>query len=733
VTDHTALRASSAHENCVHNASAHRRFTSFVLALALPAVAARVRADAPTTAAPPAPPASDSPAWTQIAQATPSEESLDALAELSLEDMLTAPTTVASARALTVRDSPGVITTITRDEMLASGARELLDVLMLVPGVFIGLDVEGTLGLGMRGLWGHEGKILFLLNGHTLNEMNYLTTQLGGRIPVELLERVEIIRGPGSVRYGGYAELAVVNIVTIGAEKGKQRAYASTNYGQMHTSMGRVNASVAYASNGVLHEDVSISIAAHLGKAHLSDERYYDLWGGSSDMGEDHRFRTTLFDVGLGFRDLELRYQAEDYRVQMRDGYDVVLEEPLDIRFLSHHFSAQYRWQAHSSLVITPRLEYHRYFPFDHTVVLPLTPDSYSEDELATFALFDYHRLGERSSVALRGDWDVLPELTLSLGSEFRLDRAEERGYDEGIDDLTYDYLYEPDELTTTFYNVAVFAEASTQNDWVNATLGARYEHHEQFGGAFVPRLALGKVFGDFHVKALAAQAFKNPGLENINLNHDIERERTTAFEVEVGYRVLKELMVTANAFDLTIDKPIVYFYDAETEREGYANYDRTGSRGAEAEVRYETPRVRVVATYALYTARHKNEVPDYAVPNHPSALLGAPNHKLGLNAHARLWRDLHGNATATFMTKRYAQVGLTPDEELRIGVLDPALLLNLFVEYRNLFMKGLAIAAGAYNVTGQRFSFPQPYTAYHASLPAEAREYLVRLSYAYD
>jgi outer membrane receptor for ferrienterochelin and colicin len=697
--------------------------------------AARAGADAPTAAAPPAEPASSSPTlWSQIAQSTPSEESLDALAALSLEDMLTEPTTVASSRALTVRDSPGVITVITRDEMLASGARELLDVLALVPGVFVGVDVQGTLGVGMRGLWAHEGKILFLLNGHTLNEMSYLTTPLGGRIPVDLLERVEIIRGPGSARYGGYAELAVVNIVTVAAAKGTRRAHVSGSYGQMHETWGRGTVSAAYSSNGVLHEDVWFSLAAHAGKSHLSDAPYRDLFGASFDMAEDHHQRTTLFDVGLGYRQLELRYQAEDYRVSTRDGYDVVTDEAYGARFLSHHVSAQYRWAALPTLHITPRFEYHRQFPFNESVDPLLPYDAYSDEEIAEFSLFSYDRLGERTSLGVRGDWDAIPELTLSLGSEFRLDRAQERDYRPETDDLSLEALYEPDSLTATFYNVAVFAEASTQNPWLTATLGARYEHHEQFGGAFVPRLALGKVVDDFHVKALAAQAFKSPGLENINLNPDIERERTTALELEVGYRVLEPLLVTVNGFDLTVDKPIVYFYDAETDTEGYRNWKSTGSRGAEAELRYDTTRVRAVASYAFYSARHKNEVDDYAVPRRGRSLLAAPNHKASFNGHVRIWQTLHANATATFMTKRYAQVGLLPDGETpRIAALAPAFLLNLFLEYRDLVTKGLNLGVGAYNVTGQRFSYPQPYKGLHASLPGEAREYLARLSYAYE
>jgi outer membrane receptor protein involved in Fe transport len=247
-----------------------------------------------------------------------------------------------------------------------------------------------------------------------------------------------------------------------------------------------------------------------------------------------------------------------------------------------------------------------------------------------------------------------------------------------------------------------------------------------------VPRLAISKVVGDWHFKALAAQAFKSPGLENINLDPNVKREQTTTFELEMGYRVIKSLMVTVNAFDMTLKRPIVYYYDPETTTEGYANRASTGSRGGEAELRFDHPRARVTASYAFYTARHKNHVEDYAVPGQPSSMLAAPNHKVGLNTHVRLVRTLYGNLTGTFMSKRYAQVRADATDAPVIAALAPSVLMNVFLEYRDLFVHGVSASVGAYNISGQRFSLPQPYTGLHAPLPAQAREYLVRLSYAY-
>ena len=115
---------------------------------------------------------------------------------------LTAETTVASIRPATVRETPGIVTIVNRDEIVRSGARDLIDILRTVPGFSFGVDVEGVVDLGFRGVWGHEGKILLLVDGMEMNEQLYGTLQLGRELAVDQIESVEIIRGPGLALYG---------------------------------------------------------------------------------------------------------------------------------------------------------------------------------------------------------------------------------------------------------------------------------------------------------------------------------------------------------------------------------------------------------------------------------------------------------------------------------------------------------------------------------------------------
>jgi len=169
--------------------------------------------------------------------------------EMSLEELLNVELTVASRKALSGRESPGIVTLLTREELRAAGARDLMDALRLVPGFSFGVDVQGVAGLGVRGFWAHEGKVALFIDGVEMNENLYATLQLGNHYPVELIEKIEIIRGPGSAVYGGTAELAVIQVTTrSGAELAGWEAAAS--WGQGGDGWMRRKGSLAAGGSG---------------------------------------------------------------------------------------------------------------------------------------------------------------------------------------------------------------------------------------------------------------------------------------------------------------------------------------------------------------------------------------------------------------------------------------------------------------------------------------------------
>src|SRR5579872_6932434 len=98
--------------------------------------------------------------------------------EMSLEELMEVKVTVASNKPTTVNRSPGIVTLITADDIAHMGARNLMDILMTVPGFTIAQDNYGGIGAGFRGLWAYEGKSVYLIDDQEVNDGQYGSVQI---------------------------------------------------------------------------------------------------------------------------------------------------------------------------------------------------------------------------------------------------------------------------------------------------------------------------------------------------------------------------------------------------------------------------------------------------------------------------------------------------------------------------------------------------------------------------
>lgn len=115
-------------------------------------------------------------------------------------------------------EAPSAVTIVPGDEIKLRGHRTLADVLRSIRGFYVTADRNygyiGVRGFNRPGDFG--GRVLVLVDGHRLNEPIYdsafnLNDFL---VDLDLVERVEVIRGPGSSLYGNNAFFGVVNVIT---------------------------------------------------------------------------------------------------------------------------------------------------------------------------------------------------------------------------------------------------------------------------------------------------------------------------------------------------------------------------------------------------------------------------------------------------------------------------------------------------------------------------------------
>ena len=630
------------------------------------------------------------------------DQVLDDLLELSLEELMDIPVTVATKTEMTQRESPGIISVVTREEIINSGARDMIDVLRLIPGISMETDVEGVVGIGMRGNWAHEGKILLLVDGQEMNENLFSTTQFGNHYDVTQIQKIEIIRGPGSSIYGGYAELGVINIITQQGED-LEGIQVSGTYGQMSDTYARRNLGV---SVGDKKGDFEYSVSGFIGQGQRSQENFVDVYGDEMTMNGNSSLNPTNLNVGLKYKGLSARYIYDDYKTTIVAIYDSVLPEAKEISFKSQNMELKYAWNLNEKVTLTPK--------FNYIVQTPWNVKDTSYE-------LGYDVCSNKIMGGLHLNYDYNRNVNLIGGVEYFND------YGKNKEETSSAHFGNSDKVD--FQTAAAYLQALVTTKVVNLTLGGRVINHSQFGAAFAPRVGITKVVNKFHAKLLYSRAYRAPGIENINLNPSITPEKTNVLELEFGYRLSEKMLLQANLFDITIDNPIVFFYDEAKDFESYENFHRTGSRGFEVETRFRDKWGYVNLNYSFYSTASKNDVEYYVVPGNGNVLLGFPAHKLNLNSSFQLRKDFTVSPSASWIGKRYQYASVDVNDETVVSTSDDKILLNLFFNYTGL-VKGLSIGAGVYDLLGQNYDFIQPYNGFHAPLPGTGREYVLRVIY---
>ncbi len=152
------------------------------------------------------------------AQSTPSPPDL---MDMNLEDLMKVEIDSvygASGYKQKVADAPASITIITADEIRRYGYRTLADILRSVPGFYVTYDrvydYLGERGFGPPG--DYNSRYLLQVDGHRVNDNIFDQAFIGTDFPVDvdLIDRVEVIRGPNSSLYVASALLGIINIVT---------------------------------------------------------------------------------------------------------------------------------------------------------------------------------------------------------------------------------------------------------------------------------------------------------------------------------------------------------------------------------------------------------------------------------------------------------------------------------------------------------------------------------------
>ena len=160
------------------------------------------------------------------------QQETDELWDLSLEELMDIPVVSASKKSQKMSEAPAIIDIISENDLKNGGFRSVGEALQTVPGFFVLTD-HVTHNAGVRGINGGRQAssriIKVLIDGHPISFQSTSENFLGEElIPITLVKRIEIIRGPASTLYGADAFLGVINIIT---KKGRELNKTIFKYG----------------------------------------------------------------------------------------------------------------------------------------------------------------------------------------------------------------------------------------------------------------------------------------------------------------------------------------------------------------------------------------------------------------------------------------------------------------------------------------------------------------------
>ncbi|MCR9255250.1 MAG: TonB-dependent receptor [Alphaproteobacteria bacterium] len=194
------------------------------------------------------------------------QQDTNATTKLSLEYLMNVEVTTASNRPEVASDVASAIHVLSREEILQAGVTNIPDALRLVPGVNVAQINRNSWAISIRGFNSRfANKLLVLIDGRSV-----YTPLFSGvfwdhhNVPIDNIERIEVVRGPGGSVWGSNAVNGVINIIT--------RHSLDSQGNEVVASVGTEPSGSLYARTGaVLNDDATYRASFRLDGAASSD------------------------------------------------------------------------------------------------------------------------------------------------------------------------------------------------------------------------------------------------------------------------------------------------------------------------------------------------------------------------------------------------------------------------------------------------------------------------------
>lgn len=533
---------------------------------------------------------------------------------MSLDSLLNIRISAAARYEQTTREAAASTTVVTRDDIQRYGWRSVGEVVGNLSGFYTTSDHTFEY-LGARGFGrpsDYNNRLLLLLDGQPANGLlsGQADLEEGPLIPLDHVERIEVVRGPGSALYGSSAMLAVINVVTRTAASGrKARVRVERDSNELSLGTASLVGTIGDAANFSAFASWRDDPGSDLYVPEFAVPGVSDGWLRQRDYGSAGAVGATI--AGHGFR-LDALVDQSD-RGDPNAPYGTTVGGPSDRSSARRSLHMAYAKELSARSRLNVSVGY-----LDSETAATLSFEAPAADRLALLA-------GTRVRGEAQMTIDLTPAHRLTFGSEVSWTNPE---LDVG-DDESGIYARFGREITV--------ASGFVQHEWqvrgaLSFVAGARVDDYSTVGAALSPRGAVVYHASDATtLKLLYGEAFRAPTpleqfLEEpgaLMANPLLGPEKIRTAEIVVEQRLGSGLLGSVFAYDYRMRDLIGQAFDPTEGVLTYQNLAQVEGRGIGLDVTGRLP--NGTAFFVNGTVQHVSDaLADQDIVNSPPYLLRA-------------------------------------------------------------------------------------------------------------
>jgi iron complex outermembrane receptor protein len=691
---------------------------------------------------------------------------LEMLLDKSIKELMDTKVSIATKSDMKLSETPSMVTVITAEMIKNSGARYLTDILQYIPGFEFSKGRTGVVNIGIRGVKDPltTSRFLVLKDGAPFNGIMYgMGIGITKLFDINSIERIEVIRGPGSALYGRNAFIGIINIITKSAKK--------KNEVNLYASAGNFNTYDVGASYGTKKNDFEAYLSVEKIKSDVTGSKFNNGMGGESvwNLAINNLFANTK----IQYKNFTVSGMYSDIVNGASTGPFITIS---DKSMKMGVYSLEYKNKITKKINFNAKLYGRNEFQTQHieifhpdmtaelapgvpvTTVYPggmyVTPQfnayTYGSDFNFNFNVLKKHEtlIGVQADMygvknaGLVSSYDIYTGAPLTYiengnlmyrGKDSQI--KEERGWIEGDG---HDYF------NIAFYFQNIYYPINN----LSFTIGGRFDIDSEFGGVFNPRLALvWNTNKKIIFKLLYGQAYRAPNTQEQyrktgftigNKNLKPETIKTTEFSVD--YNIGKNINTRLTLF-YNILADMIYAQGITSGVPGgpYDNIGDNTSMGLEYEYRIKLDEKFYMFFNYSYTFSENNVSKIDTIESfmHPDV---AP-HKVNLGLNYKFLKHFNLNTNIIYRSERQKYFAINKSSgNYILDLADNKTYVsqdqvgNYFLINAKLrifkFFHSMEISAEVYNILNTKY-YDQD-TEYAHQPAREGTQYIFTLSYKF-